>query len=542
MARSPNENIVIIGGGPIGMSLALDLAYRGVSSTIIEKTDGRIETPKLGLISVRTMEIFRRLGLNNYVKDTKFKRDYGLSMVYCTSIATHFLGKIPYPSLQDEPSYPGSPETKWRCSQIFLNPMLEERVNACPQIDYRTMTQFERFEDKGDKVIVHVRDLENDTTSTLSTPYLIGCDGAGSRVRRQLEIDMLGEGALDHSVAIFFRSSALASDHKMGEAERYFFVDDNGWWGNISAMDGYELWRLTVSGADGKSESVVKDAAAWVRRALGSDDIPFELISALPWRRSQLTAAEFSKGRVFIAGDSAHTMSPTGGLGMNTGMGDVNNLAWKITASLEGWGGDTLLNSYTIERRPIAERNASVSTHNFNQLKSVINCTGILEETPEGERIRERIGAQITGATKTEWETMGVHLGYRYEASPILASDGTDEPYDDHRYYVPTARPGHRAPHVWLGGGPPNGLSTLDLFGPGFVLLRLGTSPQSCDTFERSARKRNIPLRVIDLDQADILELYESPLVLVRPDGHVAWRGQKPPEDAEKLWDIVTGA
>jgi len=542
MVRSSNQNIVIIGGGPIGMSLALDLAYRGVSSTIIEKTDGRIETPKLGLISIRTMEIFRRLGLNNYVKDTRFKRDYGLSMVYCTSIATHFLGRIPYPSLEDEPSYPGSPETKWRCSQIFLNPMLEERVEACHQIDYRKMTQFERFEDNGDEVVVHVRDLETDTVSELRTPYLVGCDGAGSRVRKQLDIEMLGEGALDYSVAIFFRSSALATDHKMGEAERYFFVDDKGWWGNISAMDGFELWRLTVSGADGKSESVVRDAAAWVRRALGSDDIPFELISALPWRRSQLTAADFSKGRVFLAGDSAHTMSPTGGLGMNTGMGDVNNLAWKLSACLQGWGGDRLLQSYTRERRPIAERNASVSTQNFNQLKSVVDCTGILDESPEGEAVRSRIGAQITEATKTEWETMGVHLGYRYEGSPILATDGTQEPHDDHRYYVPTARPGHRAPHAWLAGGPTNGLSTLDLFGPGFVMLRLGPSPQSCDMFERTARKRNIPLRVIDLDLPDLLELYEVPLVLVRPDGHVAWRGQTAPDNADQLWDIVTGA
>ncbi|MCR8724658.1 FAD-dependent monooxygenase [Frigidibacter sp. ROC022] len=540
MAATEQTEVLICGGGPIGMTLALDLAARGVRSTILEKTDGRIETPKLGLVSIRTMEIFRRLGISGYVRDTTFRRDYGLSMVYCTTIAGHFLGRIPYPSLQDEKPVPESPETKWRCSQIFLNPMLEERVKAEPLIDIRYLTKLESFQDLGSHVDVTVS-LEDGEQEVLTTRYLVGCDGAGSNVRRQLEIGMTGKEQIDHSVAIFFKSAALARDHKMGDAERYYVVDESGWWGNISAMDGYELWRLTVPGTSETVADIVANADAWVRKALGSDDLPFEIISSLPWRRTELTADSYGRGRVLLAGDAAHTMSPTGGLGMNTGMGDVDNLGWKLAATLRGWGGSALLDSYVVERRPIAIRNSGASTHNYNQLKSVLDCTGIFDETPEGDAVRKRVGEAFVSATETEWETQGIHLGYRYEGSPIIVPDGTQPDEDHFRWYKPTSRPGHRAPHAWISGAPRDGVSTLDLFGHGFVLLRLGETPPDDEPLAKAARRRNVPYRAAHLSDPDIVALYEAPLVLVRPDGHVAWRGQNLPEEPDKLLDTVTG-
>jgi 2-polyprenyl-6-methoxyphenol hydroxylase-like FAD-dependent oxidoreductase len=499
-----------------------------------------VETPKLGLVSVRSMEIFRRLGISGHVRDTTFRRDYGLSMVYCTTIAGHFLGRIPYPSLQDEQPIEESPETKWRCSQIFLNPMLEERVKAEPLIDIRYLTTLESFEDLGTHVDVTVS-VEDGTRETVRTQFLIGCDGAGSRVRRQLGIGMTGRDQIDQSVAIFFKSAALARDHEKGDADRYYFIDENGWWGNISAMDGYELWRLTVPGTAETAPDIVANARSWVRRALGTDDLPFEIISSLPWRRTELTADSFGRGRVFLAGDSAHTMSPTGGLGMNTGMGDVNNLGWKLAAVLKGWGGPALLNSYEVERRPIAVRNSGASTHNYNQLKSVLDCSGILDETPEGDAVRARVGSAIVSATETEWETKGIHLGYRYEGSPILSPDGTEPDSDDFRWYKPSARPGHRAPHAWISGGPRDGLSTLDLFGDGFVLLKLGETAPDDEPLAKAARRRNLPYRTVALTDPHIAALYELPLVLVRPDGHVAWRGHALPETPDKLLDIVSG-
>ena len=249
----------------------------------------------------------------------------------------YFLASLPYPSLSEDPPVAVSPETKWRCPQLWFNPLLEQSVARYPQVKVRYRTRFQRFEIMGDEVIVHLTDLASDQAETVRVPYLIGCDGAGSAVRRQMNIPMEGKRALDFSVAIFFRSSALATDHEMGEAERFFFLDEGGWWGNISAMDGRELWRLTVPSNEDGVPDVVRNAAGWVRRALGTDRISFEIISALPWRRSELVATNFGAGRVFIAGDAGHTMSPTGGFGMNTGMGDVDNLGWKLAGMIEGW-------------------------------------------------------------------------------------------------------------------------------------------------------------------------------------------------------------
>lgn len=538
-----HPDVIIVGAGPIGMALALDLAARGVRSTILEKTDGSIQTPKLGLVGIRSMEIFRRIGLSSYVRQTEFKRDYGLSMVYTTTLSGHFLGKIPYPSLQDQGDVAESPETKWRCSQLFLNPMLEARVKACTLIDYRLLTRVDSFEDMGEEVVVHTTDEVTGEKRIYTAPYMVGCDGAGSNVRRQLGIEMHGQRKLDYSVAIFFRSAELSSSHQMGDAERYFVMDENGWWGNVSAMDGKELWRLTVvTKSEEEAQAVIAAGKSWIVRALGSDTIPFELISALPWRRSELIAETFQSGRIILAGDSAHTMSPTGGFGMNTGLGDVDNLSWKLAAVLQGWGGQALLDSYTNERHPIAVRNSAASTHNYKQLKSVANCAGIDEDSPEGEAVRKAVGDQIRSATETEWETLGIHLGYRYEGSPVVVADGTDAPADDSRWYQPTTRPGHRAPHHWLAGNSPNGLSTLDLFGAGFVLIRLGKGPVDVAAMRAIALQRGIPLRVVDLDDAAVAALYETRLVLVRPDGHVCWRGDSEPEDSVAVWSQVTGA
>ncbi len=542
MPLNSGPDVLIIGAGPIGMTLALDLASRGIRSCIVERSDGRVETPKLGLVSIRTMEIFRRLRLADYVRNTPFKRDYGLSMVFCTTIGGHFLGRLPYPSLADEPAIAESPETKWRCSQLYLNPLLERVVAANRQIELLKNTRFDSFEDRGDDVVAHLTDMTTQQPRTITASYLIGCDGAGSNVRRQLNIQMTGKRELDHSVAIFFRSRALGADHKMGNAERYYFLGPAGWWGNISAMDGYEQWRLTIPSNEAGVQSVVDSAAEWVRRALGTDDMPFEVISALPWRRTELTATHFSHGRVIIAGDAAHTMSPTGGFGMNTGMGDVNNLAWKLQATIAGWGGKALLSTYSPERQPVAVRNCGASSHNYFALKSVTDCARILDESPVGEQARRSVGEAVTEATKTEWETLGLHLGYRYEGSPVLVPDGTDAPVDDLQLYVPTARPGHRAPHAWLSGGPVHGVSTLDLFGVGFVLLRLGAAPRDAAALVDDAERRHVPLKVVDIDDPKIAALYGQPLVLVRPDGHVAWRGGEVPANAAGFLDVVTGA
>ena len=328
--------------------------------------------------------------------------------------------------------------------------------------------------------------------------YLVGCDGAASAVRERLGIGLEGNKALDYSVAIFLRIAGLARCHAKGDAERYIFLGPEGTWGNLTAIDGRELWRLTVLGAKAHIDMSRFDADFWVKRSLGDTPVDYRSLTLCPggergwWRNPTAEGVYYCRG-------SAHTMSPTGGFGFNTGAGDAIDLSWKLAAAIQGWAGSALLDSYGIERQPIGARNVGFATNNYFHLVSAANCEGILDDTAEGERVRERIGRNIKAATATEWETLGVNLGYRYEDSPICVPDGTPAPPDDPSDYAQTSRPGHRAPHAWRA----DGSSTIDLFGKAFVLLRFaGTEEPTALT--HAARERRIPFMTISIDEPDI--------------------------------------
>jgi len=284
------------------------------------------------------------------------------------------------------------------------------------------------------------------------------------------------------------------------------------------------------------------DAAAWVRRALGGPrgpEIGFEVLSVTPWRRSEMLADRYTQGRVLLVGDSAHTMSPTGGMGMNTGIQEVLDLGWKLQGMLEGWGGPDLLRSYDIERRPIAQRNTRFSTQNFRAWQDTPDPRAVCDETPEGERTRAALGKRLRDSTRVEWESMGLQIGHRYDESPICIPDGTPPVPDDFRIYVPNARPGARAPHAWL----KDGRSTLDLFGRAFVLLSFARdNTADVQAMRAAAEATGVPLDVAVLDdEPEVARLYAAPLVLVRPDGHVAWRGERA-GDARHILDVIRGA
>jgi hypothetical protein len=349
---------------------------------------------------------------------------------------------------------------------------------------------------------------------------------------------MHGNPKLSYSISVMVRMPDLLRYCHYGQAERHILIGPEGSWGFWTAIDGNQLWRLTLLGLAEKLELDRFDAAAWVRRALGRDDAPFEVLSLLPWRRSEMIADHFGQGRVLIAGDSAHTMSPTGGMGMNTGMCDIVDLGGKLQAMVEGWGGPRLLDSYEIERRPVARRNASASTSNLGALTSPANCARILDNTEEGARVRQEVGASFGAAMRASyWEPSGLQLGYIYEGSPVCVPDGTPLPADTPRY-MPTARPGSRAPHAWL----KDGRSTLDLFGRDFALLCFAGAPANdIAALKASAERRKLPFSVIHIEDDEVAQLYEQPMALVRPDGHVAWRGSRA-GDAQKIIDTVRGA
>jgi hypothetical protein len=275
------------------------------------------------------------------------------------------------------------------------------------------------------------------------------------------------------------------------------------------------------------------DAA--IRKAVGRD-FSFEVLSINNWTRRELVARRFGEGRVFIAGDAAHVMSPTGGFGMNTGIGDAVDLAWKLDAVIRGWGGPALLESYTAERRPVAVRNCREASDNLARMLSPQPTAALADDSDEGARAREEVGRAFTHAMSNEWQTLGIHLGYRYDESPVCRYDGTPAPPLEVARYEQSSRAGGRAPHVWLA----DGRSTLDLFGDGFVLLRLDEAADA-EPLAAALRRNGVPLQTIDLFEPAVREAYGSALVLVRPDGHVAWRGNAT-GDAEDIAGCVRGA
>ncbi len=526
--------VLIVGGGPVGLSLAIDLSWRDVPCVLIEQGDGSVVHPKVGHISMRTMEFVRRWGLVQEVRNCGFPADYALRMVYCTTMNGHRLCSHEFPSMRDAPTPHYAAEKKQRCPQMWFDPILAAALKRHERAKVLYNHRLLDFEQNDSEVIAHIQGP--DKVRDIRSKYLVACDGANSGIRQALGIGMEGNPILSRSIAIYFRSPELLAKTNQGPAERYTFVGPEGTWGNLTAVDGDQFWRLTVYGSSASVDVASFDAAAWVRRCLAREDIGFDILSVLPWRRSQLVAEKYQAGRIFIAGDAAHTMSPTGGFGMNTGIGDAVDLGWKLEASLNGWGGANLLASYESERKPIGRRNADFSAGNYYNLTSIEDCSEIEQPSARGAEKRVEIGAQLKAATLSEYESAGVILGYRYEESPICVPDGAPAPPDLPDQYIPAARPGSRAPHFWLSPDK----SVIDLFGRGFVLLRF--KPVDTSEFVAAAERQRIPLQVHSISDEQGAALYERNLVLVRPDGHVAWRADCSPEDPSATLSRVTGA
>ena len=309
--------------------------------------------------------------------------------------------------------------------------------------------------------------------------------------------------------------------------------------GAVAAVDGRELWRVNLRGIR-PDQLPALDSAQLIRDALGPE-VLFEILSVRPWDAHRVVAERYGKGRVFLAGDAAHLLWPAGGFGMNTGVGDSVDLGWKLAATIQGWGGPRLLDSYEPERRPIGIRNVNEAGDMRADFDTQIPTSAVLEEdSEEGNRLREKAREAIlrTRAKEFQHDSVGIELGYRYDSSPICVPDGTPPPPDDHAHYVPTTWPGARAPHVWL----QDGRSTLDLFGRGFTLLVFSLKIADASAFTSAAERPGLPLKVVTLDEPRARELYEHPLVLVRPDGHVAWRGDSVPVNAADIIEQVRGA
>ncbi|KAK4147654.1 FAD binding domain-containing protein [Dichotomopilus funicola] len=560
--------VLIVGAGPVGLALALDLGRRGVRTTIVERgppTGTGELLAKASVINERTMEFCRLQGIRDEVAHSGFPEDLPGDTVFCTGFGPggKLIGQLPMPSAETRELPEQCCEMLQRCPQFLFDPIFAKAVARQGMTDVRYGVELLKCEEDTTGVTCFLKKRsQTKDHEQVRAQYVVACDGAGSVVRKALGIPFEGKD-LGYTLSVIVKVD-LAKYHTFPAGERYLFIGPESTWANFTTLDGRLLWRFTVVGSGQKlPDPAAFDMHAVLRRALGRDDAEYELMRVLQWRRSQFTAARYHSGgkspaRIFLAGDAAHTMSPTGGHGLNTGIGDISDLSWMLAAQLAGWGGPRLADAYEAERRPIALRNGAGSTKNFALWTDRVGRDKLLEDTPEGAAQRKALGERMAGNMRQEFQALGLALGYSYAGAgsfaagaavagshpgvSLIVPDGSGAPPDEPDVYVQTARPGHRAPHVWL----EDGRSTLDLFGGDFVLLRLGDDSDDVgDGYERvvmAAKKVGMPVEVVRIDNKKVAELYERRLVLVRPDGMVAWRGDVVPEDVERIVDVVRGA
>ena len=527
--------VLIIGGGPVGLSGAIELSWQGIECLLVEQRDGSINHPKMNQVSVRTTEFCRRWGISQIVKDNSVPEDFPRSIRFLTSTSGYQLAHYNFFARKDEPCI-NSPEAIQRCSQIYFDPILRDHAKNLGKANFLYSHKLKSFVQDPEGVVAEVVSIDDSKSVSVRAKYLIACDGADSTVRDALGLALEGDMSLNYNVNAFFRSTEHDALFKHGRAVMQWIIDGEGVWADIVSINGFDLWRFSLMRVKSGYLPSIEEMGQHLRRAVGCD-LNFEILSILPWERRRLVAERFQVGRVLLCGDAIHQMSPTGGFGMNTGIQEAVDASWKVAAVLQGWGGKKLIETYDIERRPVAWSIVNEAARNYNQFAKLPKGKGISSDTASGAALRESIRDTIYAEEfDREYEMEGVPLGYRYEGSPIIVPDNTPELPFEVMTYTPTARPGHRAPHAWL----LDGRSTLDLFGHGFTLLCFD-SDLDVSPFIAAGETKCMPIHSENIDSEAIAKLYQKKLVLVRPDGHVAWRSDDLPQDVSLLIDTVRG-
>ncbi len=541
--------ILIAGGGSTGLSLAAELGWRDTPCMLLEPGLQPNPHPRANALGNRSMEYYRRWGIDRQLTGAGVPADYPANYFWVSKLdgreihALRLPGQAELEAIRSRTAVDSSHELHWSpylktiVGQHVVERVLRGYVAERASVQARYGWMLDDFAEHDDHVLATVRCVESGQKQQVRCRWLVGCDGGRSLVRERLDYALRGRGGLAHFVSIYFHAPELMSCHAFGPANIYFPIHrkHRGFLLNWNTGTTWTYHLILEPGTDWR-DIVAEDAI----RSLVGRDTPVEVISVQPWTAHALTAEHYRSpgGRVFLAGDAAHLFTPTGGLGMNTGVSDAIDLAWKLGACLEGWGGERLLASYETERHPIGVRNTAEAADNFDRLFGVMQHGDELEaEGTQADALRAGLKAELARQEKL-LKSSGVLLGYRYEGSPICVADGTPEPPDHPQQYVPVARPGHRAPHAWLA----DGRSVLDVLGPGFTLLCFDGVNACARAFESACAQQGVPLKLVPIDAPAIRQLYgERACVLVRPDLMVAWRGDTV-ADAQAVVRTVRGA
>ncbi len=539
----------IVGAGPVGMALALLLDRHGVPTVVFDAQPGPFAQPRGNTHNARTMEHYRRLGIADRIRRLGLPQGHRTDIAYFTRYRGHELGRLRLPSETDRmrscaaaDATDQTPEPVLRANQMYVERFLHEHARTRPNIRLRHGWRVESFEQ--DAAGVTVLAERDGRRATWRTSFLVGCDGGQSAVRRAIGVRYEGAASVDSGVlgrratAAWVRLPTLFGDLPEERRGWSYWAINADLACNLISLDGADEFFLLTSSVDPDADGpgVIGDLIA---RAAGAPT-EVEVLGHRPWTPgSALVAERFGDRRVLLAGDAAHLFTPTGGFGMNTGVDDAANLAWKLAAVLQGWGGKGLLASYEAERRPVALRNTAAARRLNLALAEIDRPPELEEDSPAGARVRAATGAALTRYGEST-HALGVQLGARYDGSAIVAGD-EEPPPDLVDVYLPSAVPGGRAPHVWLDDWHGPGSSLHDRLGTGFTLLRLGSRPACGTGLRRAARRGGIPLATLDVPDPAARDVYGRDLVLVRPDQHVAWRGNAEPEDPDAVLAGLAG-
>lgn len=546
MIRTP---VLVCGGGPVGLTLAIALSRQGIASTVVNERTQTTTHPKLDVVNCRSMEIFRQLGISKKIRDAGNPREANQHVGFAASasgpwygvlkdrhpiyrsvaeadriIRTSSNGKLPLESMQ-------------RIAQMNLEPVLLAEAKSDPNIDLRFGWFLYGFEQDDTGVTAHIDEVATGRHEQVRAEYLIGCDGPNSRVRNFLNIDYDGtRDILGELFIIHLRSDEIAILYPNREPYWHTWISRPGFQGLLVSPDAgrndFVLHRPFPPRDNEPLEPIV-DAA------LGRK-LSYEIVRSGPWRPQFLVAESFGRKRVHLAGDATHQYMPTGGLGMNTGIAEAHNLAWKLGAVIKGWGGPALIESYEAERLPIAQHNREHVKQCAAAAMEVLHfpvTEDALKGTPVGATKRTELGAVFERKITRLYESLGIEIGYVYQNSPVIVSEREHRQTPSETWYTPTAAPGARLPSMFLS----DGSALLDhLSVSGFTLIVRGEAENPAP-FAAVARALQVPLTVLRLSERWLREIYGNDYVLVRPDQHVCWRGDTLLSEPERILNCVRG-
>jgi 2-polyprenyl-6-methoxyphenol hydroxylase-like FAD-dependent oxidoreductase len=528
--------VIVAGGGPVGMATAIELAIRGIRVLMCEaRPEGVINTARVNLTNARSMEHFRRLGMADHLRAND---PVPSTVIRDVTFITRATGKV-LVNLEGGCEWRqrlpiASEVPEWAPHQAIEKTLLD-RLNELPAATIHNGTFVADFKQDADGVDVVCNGP--DGRKTLRAHYLVAADGSRSELRKKLNVPMVGE-TLFYNVSWHFRAPSLLPLFANTQLSSLtFFINEDAYADLIMPQSGDDHYVYMISplpaDVDPNNWEQIK---TMLYRSVGEEFEIFDPKNS-SWGSHSRMAPSYNFGRVLLAGDAAHLTSPFGGFGMNMGIGDAADIGWKLDAMLGGWGGQTLLDSYTIERREAERFIIDGSAYNNKMTGKELVRPYMEEDSPRGEEARAEVRDLIINVKTQEFRSIGAQLGYRYLSSPVVVADRTEAPPLDYGDYQPLAIPGCRAPHIWL----EDDSSLFDHFGGGFCLLKLDPAASTA-ALEAAAAKRGVPLTLFELDNAEACALYERKLILIRPDQHVAWRGDSLPDDCERIIDVVRGA